>query len=82
MEVYQGLWLRGLISLAKDKRILPTKTQDWQGVFLHFDRDRSGTIDGNELQAALNQFGYRLSPNLLNLLERKYGGHRSGPCIV
>jgi Ca2+-binding EF-hand superfamily protein len=57
--------------------ILPTKTQDWQGVFLHFDRDRSGTIDGNELQAALNQFGYRLSPNLLNLLQRKYGAHRS-----
>jgi len=59
----------------KDKRILSTKTQDWQGVFLHFDRDRSGTIDGNELQAALNQFGYRLSPNLLTLLQRKYGTH-------
>lgn len=56
--------------------------QDWQGVFLHFDRDRSGTIDGNELQAALNQFGYRLSPNLLNLLLRKYGAHRSEPCFV
>jgi Ca2+-binding EF-hand superfamily protein len=54
-----------------------TKTQDWQGVFLHFDRDRSGTIDGNELQAALSQFGYKLSPNLLNLLQRKYGAHRS-----
>jgi len=47
--------------------------KDWQGVFLHFDRDRSGTIDGQELQAALNQFGYRLSPQLLNLVQRKYG---------
>jgi len=47
--------------------------QDWQGVFLHFDRDRSGTIDGQELQAALSQFGYRLSPQLLNLVQRKYG---------
>ncbi|KAH9962480.1 hypothetical protein BJV74DRAFT_880033 [Russula compacta] len=46
--------------------------KDWQGVFLHFDRDRSGTIDGNELQEALRQFGYRLSPQLLNLLQRKY----------
>jgi Ca2+-binding EF-hand superfamily protein len=47
--------------------------QDWQGVFLHFDRDRSGTIDSQELQSALNQFGYRLSPQLLNLVQRKYG---------
>lgn len=47
--------------------------KDWQGVFLHFDRDRSGSIDSNELQAALSQFGYRLSPQLLNLLQRKYG---------
>jgi len=62
--------------------------KDWQGVFLHFDRDRSGTIDGNELQAALSQFGYRLSPQLLNLLQCKYepqgtapaaGGHQSAP---
>ena len=65
--------------VPKDERILPSKPQDWQGVFLHFDRDRSGTIDGNELQAALNQFGYRLSPNLLNLLQRKYGAHRPEP---
>lgn len=58
----------------KDERILNHQTtQDWQGVFLHFDRDRSGSIDGNELQAALAQFGYRLSPQLLNLVQRKYG---------
>jgi len=46
--------------------------KDWQGVFQHFDRDRSGSIDGTELQNALNQFGYRLSPQLLSLLQRKY----------
>ena len=61
---------------CKDKRILPTTTQDWQGVFLQFDRDRSGTIDGNNLQAALNQLGYKHSPDLLNELEDKYGGYR------
>jgi peflin len=44
-------------------------------VFRHFDRDRSGTIDGRELQEALRQFGYRLSPQLLTLLQRKYGTH-------
>jgi len=46
--------------------------KDWQGVFRHFDRDRSGSIDGTELQGALTQFGYNLSPQLLVLLQRKY----------
>jgi len=46
--------------------------KDWQGVFKHFDKDRSGSIDGAELQAALKQFGYNLSPQLLNLVEKKY----------
>jgi len=61
---------------CKDKRILPTETQDWQVMFLKFDQDRSGTIDGNQLQAALDQLGYKLSPDILDLLQRKYGAHR------
>ncbi|KAG8821566.1 hypothetical protein FRC17_009784 [Serendipita sp. 399] len=43
-----------------------------QNVFRHFDRDRSGSIEGEELKAALSQFGYNLNPQLLQLLERKY----------
>ncbi|KAI0670491.1 EF-hand [Trametes maxima] len=50
--------------------------QDWQNVFRHFDRDRSGSIDGSELSEALRSFGYNLSPTLLSLLEQKYA---SGP---
>ncbi|KAG0152039.1 hypothetical protein CROQUDRAFT_650642 [Cronartium quercuum f. sp. fusiforme G11] len=46
--------------------------KDWQGVFRHFDSDRSGTIAGPELRNALDQFGFRLPPHLLQLLERKY----------
>ncbi|CAL1711684.1 unnamed protein product [Somion occarium] len=46
--------------------------KDWQGVFKHFDRDQSGSIDGKELHEALKQFGYNLSPQLLTLVERKY----------
>ncbi|KIM31290.1 hypothetical protein M408DRAFT_64479, partial [Serendipita vermifera MAFF 305830] len=46
--------------------------KDWQDVFRHFDRDRSGTIEGAELKAALSQFGFNLNPQLLQLLERKY----------
>jgi len=46
--------------------------KDWQNVFRHFDRDRSGSIDGQELREALGQFGFNLSPPLLELLQRKY----------
>lgn len=49
---------------------------DWQQVFLRFDRDRSGSIDGRELTEALRSFGYNLSPPLLTLIEQKYA---SGP---
>jgi Ca2+-binding EF-hand superfamily protein len=49
---------------------------DWQGVFRHFDRDGSGSIDGHELAQALRSFGYNLSPGLLQLVEQKYA---SGP---
>lgn len=56
--------------------------KDWQNVFRHFDRDRSGSIDGSELREALGQFGYNLSPQLLDLLQRKYANQtaaRGGP---
>lgn len=53
--------------------------KDWQNVFRHFDRDRSGSIDGAELHQALQQFGFNLSPALLHLLERKYGTLPSSP---
>lgn len=46
---------------------------DWQNVFRHFDRDRSGSIEGRELSEALKSFGYGLSPSLLTLIEHKYG---------
>jgi hypothetical protein len=46
---------------------------DWRNVFFHFDRDRSGSIEGRELAEALRNFGYNLSPPLLALVEQKYG---------
>jgi Ca2+-binding EF-hand superfamily protein len=54
--------------------------KDWQNVFRHFDKDRSGSIDSNELQAALKQFGFNLSPQLLTEVEKKYAsGVVGGP---
>lgn len=46
---------------------------DWQDVFRHFDQDRSGSIDRHELSNALRSFGYNLTPQILMLIEQKYG---------
>lgn len=45
----------------------------WQQTFWNFDRDRSGTVEPNELQQALNAFGYRLSPQAFQILVARYG---------
>ncbi|KAJ7090274.1 hypothetical protein B0H15DRAFT_256597 [Mycena belliarum] len=45
---------------------------DWQNVFRHFDRDGSGSIEGQELAQAMKSFGYNLTPSLLTMVERKY----------
>lgn len=47
--------------------------QDWQGVFRHFDADRSGSIDQGELARALANFGYNLNPHLLSTVVHKFG---------
>ncbi|TFK71076.1 EF-hand [Pluteus cervinus] len=46
--------------------------REWQGVFRRFDRDGSGSIDVNELQVALQSFGFNLNPRLVDLVQKKY----------
>jgi len=41
---------------------------DWEGCFQSFDTDRNGTIDSAELGRALYNFGYNISPRLINIL--------------
>jgi len=55
--------------------------KDWQNVFKHFDADKSGSIDGQELNNALKQFGYNLNPQLLHLLEAKYDIKGVAPAV-
>lgn len=44
---------------------------DWQNCFRSFDKDNSGNIDGNELRAALQTFGYNLSdPTVATILQK------------
>jgi len=51
----------------------------WQRVFDHFDRDRSGTINRTELQNALIYFGYKVTTELLDILQLKYDLTLSAP---
>ncbi|CAI5662046.1 sorcin [Oreochromis aureus] len=44
----------------------------WRGTFASFDRDQSGTIDGHELQQAINSMGYNLSPQAMNCIMKRY----------
>jgi len=56
--------------------------REWQNVFRHFDTDRSGSIEGPELSNALRQFGYNLSPTLLQLVLRKYDIQKASDMTV
>ncbi|KAM8967448.1 sorcin [Pelodytes ibericus] len=47
----------------------------WKQHFVTFDSDRSGTVDGMELQRALAAMGFRLSPQALNNITRRYSTH-------
>ncbi|XP_051892019.1 peflin [Pristis pectinata] len=46
--------------------------QQWRTMFQQFDRDRSGTINPQELQQALSQMGYNLSPQFIQFLTSRY----------
>ncbi|KAH7293864.1 hypothetical protein KP509_28G045800 [Ceratopteris richardii] len=65
---------------SKDsKRIGPTEfialwkaLKEWKSVFERFDRDRSGSVDRNEMREALMSLGYAISPPILDCLLQKY----------
>ncbi|XP_059195219.1 sorcin-like isoform X2 [Centropristis striata] len=44
----------------------------WKTTFMSYDRDRSGTVEGPELQLALTTMGYNLSPQAMNILMKRY----------
>ncbi|XP_065840010.1 sorcin-like [Oscarella lobularis] len=44
----------------------------WKNSFATYDRDRSGTVEPHELHAAVASFGYRLSPQALSILVKRY----------
>lgn len=44
----------------------------WKSVFASYDRDRSGTVEGVEMQQAVTSMGYNLSPQALNIIMKRY----------
>ncbi|XP_068715403.1 sorcin-like isoform X2 [Montipora capricornis] len=44
----------------------------WKTTFMQYDSDRSGTVEPHELHSALAAFGYRLSPQALNVIVKRY----------
>uniref|UniRef100_A0A8D0BSQ0 Peflin n=1 Tax=Salvator merianae TaxID=96440 RepID=A0A8D0BSQ0_SALMN len=55
--------------------------QQWRNLFQQYDRDRSGCISYNELQQALSQMGYNLSPQFCQLLVSRYSQKAANPGI-
>ena len=41
--------------------------QQWRGIFIGFDKDRSGSIEAGEFSGALAQMGFNLSPQLVQV---------------
>ncbi|KAI3361374.1 hypothetical protein L3Q82_012934 [Scortum barcoo] len=44
----------------------------WKNTFASYDRDRSGTVEGHELQYAITSMGYNLSPQAMNIIMKRY----------
>uniref|UniRef100_UPI0037E9B1A8 sorcin n=1 Tax=Semicossyphus pulcher TaxID=241346 RepID=UPI0037E9B1A8 len=43
----------------------------WKATFSSYDRDRSGTVEGPELQHALSSMGFNLSPQAMNIIMKR-----------
>uniref|UniRef100_A0A8C6RNY9 Peflin n=1 Tax=Nannospalax galili TaxID=1026970 RepID=A0A8C6RNY9_NANGA len=55
--------------------------QQWRNLFQQYDRDHSGTISQMELQQALAQMGYNLSPQFTQLLVSRYCQRSATPAM-
>ncbi|CAI9584787.1 unnamed protein product [Staurois parvus] len=44
----------------------------WKQNFCTFDHDRSGSVEPHELNQAIMSMGYRLNPNTLNTIVKRY----------
>ncbi|XP_076136796.1 sorcin [Alosa pseudoharengus] len=47
----------------------------WKQHFTSIDRDQSGTVDSQEMNQAVTSMGYRLSPQAMNSIVKRYSSH-------
>uniref|UniRef100_UPI00358FE4AA sorcin-like isoform X2 n=1 Tax=Myxine glutinosa TaxID=7769 RepID=UPI00358FE4AA len=52
---------------------LSTALTGWKQHFIRIDVDRSGTVEGPELNQALASMGYQLSPAVMSAIVRRFG---------
>lgn len=44
----------------------------WKQHFMSIDRDHSGTVDPQEMHQAVSSMGYRLSPQAMNIIVKRF----------
>ncbi|XP_051992273.1 peflin-like [Xyrauchen texanus] len=59
-----------------------TFLQQWRALFQQFDRDRSGSINSNEMHQALSQMGYNLSPQFIQQLVNRFSAPGGGNGVL
>ncbi|XP_065130371.1 sorcin [Paramisgurnus dabryanus] len=47
----------------------------WRQHFMSIDRDMSGTVDAQEMNQAVSSMGYRLSPQAMNCIIKRFSSH-------
>ncbi|XP_075470270.1 calpain-3 isoform X10 [Ascaphus truei] len=48
------------------------KIKQWQKIFVHYDADKSGTINSYEMRNAVNEAGFRLNSQLYDIITMRY----------
>jgi len=49
-----------------------TALNGWKQNFMMFDQDRSGTMEPHEMNQSISSMGYRISPQALNIIIKRY----------
>uniref|UniRef100_A0A5F8HJW3 Calpain small subunit 1 n=1 Tax=Monodelphis domestica TaxID=13616 RepID=A0A5F8HJW3_MONDO len=71
MDVSLGAIHTGKLGFEEFK-YLWNNIKKWQAIYKQFDTDRSGTIGSNELPGAFEAAGFRLNPELYQMIIRRY----------
>ncbi|KAM6945555.1 sorcin-like [Aplochiton taeniatus] len=63
--------MTGKMGFAEFKELF-TALNGWKQNFMMFDQDRSGTVEPHEMSQAISSMGYRVGPQTLNAIIKRY----------